>query len=194
MADAIRLVYVGPLPNTPAPTPKPTNTPAPQPTNTPAPQPTKTPAPQPTNTPVPSVPEVIVDDATHEFGVVSSQDAWQVYTQTGGEHYGNTHHYNPRRGTGQDVATFYFAVPRSGRYAVYGWWWGGEWRANNVPYIIQHLNGVNTVKVNQRINGGKWNLLGTYRFVSGGTVKVTDGATNGQDIVADAIRLVYVGP
>lgn len=178
VADAIRLVYVGPLPNTPAPTPRPTNTPAPQPTST----------------PVPSVPEVIVDDATYEFGVISSQDAWQIYTQAGGQHYGNTHHYNPRRGTGQDVATFYFAVPRSGRYAVYAWWWDGEWRANNVPYIIQHLNGVNTVKVNQRVNGGKWNLLGTYRFVSGGTVKVTDGATNGQDIVADAIRLVYVGP
>jgi hypothetical protein len=30
--------------------------------------------------------------------------------------------------------------------------------------------------------------------VSGGTVKVTDAVSSGQDIVADAIRLVYVGP
>jgi hypothetical protein len=189
VADAVRLVYVGSS-NTP--------TPAPQPTNTPVPtvQPTKTPAPAATNTPTPAPAklEVIVDDAGNAFGVVSGQDAWQTYTQSGGQHYGSTHRYNRVRGTGQDIATWYFAVPTSGRYAVYAWWWAGEWRPKDVPYIIQHLSGVNTVRVNQQINGGQWNLLGTYSFVSGGTVKVTDAVSSGQDIVADAIRLVYVGP
>ena len=143
---------------------------------------------------MPSVPEVIVDDAGNAFGVASAQDAWTTITQATGQHYGNSYRYNRLRGTGQDVATWYFAVPLSGRFAVYAWWPASKLRPVDVPYTIQHLNGVNTVKVNQRINGGKWNLLGTYTFVSGGTVKVTDAASSGRDIAADAIRLVYVGP
>jgi len=37
-------------------------------------------------------------------------------------------------------------------------------------------------------------LRGTYSFKGASTVKVTDAASSGQDVVADAIRLVYVGP
>jgi hypothetical protein len=48
-------------------------------------------------------------------------------------------------------------------------------------------------RVNQRINGGRWNLLGTYRFVPGRRDGV--GIWSGAGAVcADAVRLVYVGP
>jgi hypothetical protein len=56
------------------------------------------------------------------------------------------------------------------------------------------MNGETTLKVSQQVNGGKWNLLGTYSFFSGGAVKVTDATSSGRDIAADAIGLVYVGP
>ena len=32
------------------------------------------------------------------------------------------------------------------------------------PYTVSYENGSEGVKVNQRTNGGKWNLLGAYRF------------------------------
>jgi hypothetical protein len=81
-----------------------------------------------------------------------------------------------------------------GRYEVYAWWWDGAWRAPDVPYTIRHLDGTSVVRMNQQVNGGQWNRLGTYRFDSKVWIGITDKATSGQDIVADAVRLVYVGP
>ncbi|MHB0858288.1 MAG: golvesin C-terminal-like domain-containing protein, partial [Anaerolineae bacterium] len=78
-------------------------------------------------------------------------------------------------------------------YEVYARWWDGAYRANDVPYTIQHAGGSTTVKVDQRTNGGSWNLLGRFEFDGRGSVTVTDAATSGKDIVADAIRLVCVG-
>jgi hypothetical protein len=44
--------------------------------------------------------------------------------------------------------------------------------------------------VDQRTAGGRWNLLGTYYFQDDGAVTVSDDVSSGEDIVADAIRLV----
>jgi hypothetical protein len=63
-----------------------------------------------------------------------------------------------------------------------------------VPYTIYSLEGASTVRVNQQINGGRWNPLGTFAFRDEGAVVVSDDVSSGQDIVADAIRLVYIGP
>lgn len=103
----------------PGPTP---TLPPPTPTSPPS---TSTPPPGPTSTPVPSL-EVIVDDANPGFSSQGTQDAWQEYVQAGGQHYGGSHHYNHLSGTGQDVATWSFAVPQPGQYAVYAWWWEGS--------------------------------------------------------------------
>jgi len=169
----------------------PTSTPVP-PTKTPVP-PTKTAVP-PTSTPAPGGNEVIVDNTSPGFATAHGQDAWQIYTQAGGEHYGGSHAFNRQLGTGQDVATWSFSVPKPGRYAVYAWWWGGEWRPADVPYVINGSAGPRTVRVNQQVNGGKWNLLGVVEFEGPGSVAVKDDATSGQDVVADAVGLTYVAP
>lgn len=77
---------------------------------------------------------------------------------------------------------------------MYAWWWEGNWRPKDVPYTIHHLGGSETVRVNQRTNGGQWNLLGTFDFEGEGSVVVSDDVSSGEDVVADAVRLVYVGP
>ncbi len=159
----------------------------------PAPAPTNTPAPPPA-TPTPPSGEVIVDNSASGFTTSYSQDVWTPYVETGGQHYGGSHAYNHLLGTGQDVATWSFALPRVGQYAVYAWWWAGEWRPTDVPYVVNYLGGSKTVKVNQQLNGGQWNLLGSFPFAAGGSISVRDAATTGQDIVADAVRLVYQGP
>jgi hypothetical protein len=138
-----------------------------------------------------SVDEIIVDDADANFSTSFSQDEWQSYTQVGGEHYGDSHHFNVQMGTGQDTATWSFAVPNPGIYDVYARWWAGAWRPVDVPYTISYHNGTTVVDANQQESGGQWNLLGTFHFENEGSVTVSDDVSTGQDLVADAIRLVY---
>lgn len=150
----------------------------------------------PTSTAVPPPPvsgEFIMDDKDPGFSAVSIQDSWQEYVQAGGEHYGDSHFYNRQIGTGKDIATWSFTVQKPGRYAVHAWWCGGEWRPTDVPFVIKHLGGSTIVKLNQQIDGGQWNYLGTYEFFGPGSVAVNDAASSGQDIVADAIWVRYAG-
>jgi len=153
--------------------------------------PPATPVPTPVPTPVTPV-QHIFDNESSGFATSATQDAWQRYDEVGGQHYGDSHAYNHVLGTGQDIATWSFSVPKAGRYAVYAWWWDGEWRPTDVPYVV-NASISRTVRVNQQLNGGRWNLLGTFEFKSGGSIAVKDNATTGQDIVADAVGLAYVG-
>jgi hypothetical protein len=138
--------------------------------------------------------ELIIDDIDDGFSTSFTQDDWQEYLEPGGAHYGNTHHYNGQIGSGDDAAAWSFRVPQQGHYQVYAWWVEGSDRPEDVPYIVQDLDGPTTIRVNQQINGGQWNLLGSFCFLSQGSVQVSDDASSGQDIIADAVRLVYVGP
>ncbi|HSJ53281.1 MAG TPA: hypothetical protein VLC52_05990, partial [Anaerolineae bacterium] len=150
------------------------------------------PTPVPPATPPPVV-QKVYDNESSGFTTSAAQDAWQRYDEVGGQHYGDSHAYNHVLGTGQDVATWTFSVAKAGRYAVYAWWWAGEWRPTDVPYVVNASSGARTVRVNQQINGGRWNVLGIFEFKSTGSIAVKDNATSGQDIVADAIGLAYVG-
>jgi hypothetical protein len=182
------------IPSAVVPTPTPSSTPTPLPTATPVPPtPTNTPTPvAPTPTPNPN--ELIIDNTDAGFSTNFSEDVWQEYARIGGQHYGDSHYYNRQTSTGQDTATWSFTVPRPGTYNVYAWWWEGSWRPTDVPYTVNHLGGSTTVRVSQQTNGGQWNLLGTFDFQEQGSVVVSDDVSSGQDVVADAVRLVYLGP
>jgi hypothetical protein len=135
--------------------------------------------------------EIIIDDTDAGFSTSFSQDAWRKHTKDGGQHYGNSHYYNRKTGSGQDTATWSFAVPEPGNYDVYAWWWEGDWRPSDVPYTVNHFYGSTTVRKDQQADGGQWNLLGTFYWHDEGSVVVSDDVSSGRDIVADAIRLVY---
>lgn len=173
------------------PTQPPTSAP---PTATPTQAPTQSPTPVlPTATPSPSPRDVVVDDTSSKFATRSVDAPWAVFSYTGGQNYGPTHHYQPLIGSGQDVATWSFNV-QGGVYEVYAWWWEESYRPPDVPFTVRHLGGKTTVRVNQQTRGGQWNLLGTFAFRGNGSVTVSDDASSGRDIVADAIRLRYVSP
>ena len=78
-----------------------------------------------------------------------------------------------------------------GGYKVYAKWPASSQHATDVPYSVTHAGGTSTVTVNQRVNGGKWNLLGTYTFNSGTNYKVelSDAVAAGK-VAADAIYIV----
>ncbi len=151
-------------------------------------------------TPTPNPNEVIIDNEDQGFNRFKAPggDDWVRYPVTGtldGQHYNGSHYYNLEAGNG-DTATWSFSVPKPGVYDVYAWWWavsdGPHARPSQVPYTIETFNNKSTVRVDQRYNGGQWNLLGEYAFIKNGKIGVSDDVV-GQNVIADAVRLVKVG-
>ncbi|MEA3361562.1 MAG: PKD domain-containing protein [Thermodesulfobacteriota bacterium] len=80
---------------------------------------------------------------------------------------------------------------RPGTYNVYMRWAYLFWSNKAVPVEITHSGGISKVTVNQRLNIGKWVLLGTYNFGTTGTVKVIH--TSGYRTTSvDAVKFVGV--
>lgn len=79
-------------------------------------------------------------------------------------------------------------------YEVLAWWTQHTNRSKSVPItVMANIGGVKipySVNVNQQINGGKWNSLGTFLLGAGSHVEVSD--KNGQ-ANADAIKFKRSG-
>jgi hypothetical protein len=101
--------------------------------------------------------------------------------------YGGEAQYH-EAGSGANTATWTPIILEAGNYNVYAWWVAHTNRATNALYTINYAGGSAELRVNQQINGGKWNLLGTYPFTVGtsGYIRLSDDV-NGY-INADAIK------
>ena len=109
------------------------------------------------------------------------------------EHYGLNYLHDENAGKGTKSVKFTPTIVTETTYSVYMWWTDDPNRASNVPVDIVHKSGTATVSVNQRINGGQWNLLGTYTFETGtsGHVLVRTTGTDGY-VIADAVKFEAV--
>jgi hypothetical protein len=171
MADAIRLSWVAPNP-----TPTPTASPSPSPSPSISPSPSPTPAP------------LILDN--NQAGVTYS-GTWTVATSATNK-YGSDYRYASSGTTAE--ATYSFTLPAPGQYSVAVWYPNGSNRANNAPHRVDHATGATTYNVNQQINGGQWVVLGTHTFGTTGAVVIRCTGANPSVVMADAIRLSWVGP
>ena len=135
--------------------------------------------------------EIVLDNAA--LGV---QDAtggktfvgtWCASSGTGP--YGATSLYSC--GTVADAYRWTPQIATAGSYDVYVWWTTHTNRISNAPYSITHQGGTSTVLFDQKINGGKWVLVGRYSFAAGKTGFVEVKASNGL-VSADAARFVLV--
>lgn len=85
-----------------------------------------------------------------------------------------------------DAAAWTMNVGVSGSYKVQAWWPAGSNRSTTAPYILPNGSVVN---VNQQINGGKWNTLGTVSLGTGNrTTQLSVWTGSGFIVVADAVR------
>lgn len=120
--------------------------------------------------------------------------SWSIGNTAPGR-YGPDYRYESP-GTGANYVHFAPNILTAGNYAVYEWHSVGSNRTTEGPHVITHKNGTTTVIVNQRVNGGQWNLLGTFAFNAGtdGYVRITDAfaAASGSVVIADAIKFVFV--
>jgi hypothetical protein len=92
-------------------------------------------------------------------------------------------------GSGDKHADWLFTLPQSGAYNIYAWWPTLDNNTGGARYTIKHAGGETTRVMNQRVDGGQWNLLGQYSFGTGQyRVRLTDQAQSG-NVVADAIRI-----
>jgi hypothetical protein len=137
-----------------------------------------------------SGPEIVVDneDPSPDFVTVGS---WAEGA------YGNPYNtnYNWAYGdSGDRTATWTPDLPNDGIYDVYAYWVQGGNRATDAPYIIHHLEGADTVRVNQETNGETWYPLGSYPFEAGTGHDVTLTNDANEIVIADAVRWVYSAP
>ncbi len=141
--------------------------------------------------PVPQY-EKIIDTGDPECGLVGS--GW--FTSANPGYWGNTPAYLNPIGDGSSYAEFRPGFTVDAIYEVYGWWVASSNRCTDTPFIINHKNGVDTIRVNQVQNGSQWKLIGTYQFSKDTTQKIiiSNAGTTGTYVVADAIRLISYDP
>jgi hypothetical protein len=92
-----------------------------------------------------------------------------------------------------DVATFYFYLAAPGTRSIDAWWTAGTNRASAAPWSMRSADGTQlaTVSVDQRVNGARWNTLGTWSFPAGwNRVELRRVAgPDGSYVIADAVRI-----
>ncbi len=106
------------------------------------------------------------------------------------QEYGAGQRYTQAQDGGTRTATWTPDIPEYGEYAVHAWWTQYSDRAKDAPYTINYDGGSITIDVNQEINGGMWNYLGSYNFSKGtsGSVVLTNDAEAGQNVIAEAVK------
>ncbi len=141
------------------------------------------------NTVVPT--EIILDNAglgvQDAVGGRSFVGSWCGSSGTGP--YGATSLYSC--GTVANAYRWTPQITTPGHYDVYVWWTTHTNRSSNVPYSVTHSAGTTTVLFDQKVNGGKWVLMGRYNFAAGKSNFVEVKASNGL-VIADAVRFVLV--
>ncbi|MBA4149679.1 MAG: hypothetical protein H0X66_16325 [Verrucomicrobia bacterium] len=127
---------------------------------------------------------IIVDNSASGFNASAN---WATATSST-DKYGTNYRYRSATPV-SDQATWSVSLPSTKTYTVSAWWPQGSNRSQTAPYIVYHSGGTTTKSVNQQINGGKWNSLGSFTMSGGANqVRLSCWTTTGFVVMADAIR------
>ncbi|MDQ8197067.1 malectin domain-containing carbohydrate-binding protein [Pelagicoccus enzymogenes] len=140
-----------------------------------------------------------LDDGTVGNEIILDNDAplgvsfvgeWPTSSATSG-YWGDNYQHNNDSDQGNKSVTYTPDLPAARTYDIYLRWTSASNRASNLPIDIVHANGTDTLSVNQRSDGGQWNLLGTYELAAGSANSVTlrTDSVNGY-VIADAVRFL----
>ncbi len=143
--------------------------------------------------PVEPLEEVILDTEMDEVTLTSG---WFPTANEG--YFGESPSMVVAAGDGSETATYLPDLEPMHEYEVSGWWVASFNRTKNTPYIVHHAEGVDTVRVDQSIDGSRWVSIGTYFFSGPDDDKViisndASGAATPSYAVADAIRFAMTG-
>ncbi len=134
--------------------------------------------------------EIIIDDEDDEF---STEGYWNSAVTS--DEYNDETKWIYYSADGDAKAFFTPKIVKAGNYDVYEWHGADpqEDHATDAPYTINYAGGSKTIKINLDENIGRWNLLGTFRFKAGTSGNVTISNNANGNVVADAMKFVYVG-
>ncbi|CAM3668193.1 hypothetical protein G4177_29550 [Corallococcus sp. ZKHCc1 1396] len=119
-----------------------------------------------------------------------SGSSWASSTNVAG-YYGSSYLVSPGAAV-SEPATFWFYLPTAGTKTVDAWWTAATDRSTAAPFIVVNAAGTQlaNVKVNQQLNGARWNTLGSWSFPAGwNKVQLSRWVTAGTYVVADAIQV-----
>ena len=99
-------------------------------------------------------------------------------------------------GEGAASVSFKPNFPIGGRYIISEYHPASPGNTTAAKLSIKHLGGTFKADVNQQINGGQWNTLGTFDIGAGDNfyVMISDSGAADKKVVADAIRFMYSEP
>lgn len=130
--------------------------------------------------------EIIIDNPRATYA-----GSWSLGTMSV-DKYGPDYRYTAIGTSGGRSAVYAPVIPQSSDdWEIYAWYPKGSNRTTEAQYLIQHVGGYSTVYLNQQINGGMWNYLGTYTMNAGTScyVQITNfGSDTSKVVMADAIR------
>ncbi|MEP6664158.1 MAG: N-acetylmuramoyl-L-alanine amidase, partial [Verrucomicrobiota bacterium] len=130
---------------------------------------------------------ITVDNSDPGFSVVGS--SWSVNNYAT-DRLGADYRYHTTAAISEPAT--WTADLTAGTYKVYAWWPAGSNRSSSAPYIVYHTGGSTVVSVDQKVNGGKWNLLGTFTLADGANDVSLSCWTSptGEFVMADGIRWI----
>ncbi len=132
---------------------------------------------------------IIVDNS--DAGKVQFVGTWAASSASAG-FYGADYQHDNNASKGSMHTVYTPGIAAVGNYEIFMQWTSHANRASNVPVSIKTLAGNQTVIVNQREDGGKWNNLGTFPLGTDATVTLSNAGTDGI-VVADAVKFEYLG-
>ena len=138
--------------------------------------------------------EIIVDSNASRndpaVAKISVPAAWVSSTNVPG-YYGTGYWYAYTASGATDDLVFSFYLPSGQEKTIEAWWTTGSNRSPAAPFTVISSSGANrgTVRVDQRSNGGRWNVLGTWNLPGGwNTVRLSRDTTGGA-VIGDAVRI-----
>jgi hypothetical protein len=135
---------------------------------------------------------IILDNASPQ-GVSITGD-WEASSVTPG-FYGADYLHDGNTGKDSKTVRFTPDLTEEGEYRILLQWTSHENRATNVPVVLNHSGGTETITVNMRQNGGSWQSLGEFTFSAGqdGYVEIQTTGTDGY-VIADAVAFLPLMP
>lgn len=136
-----------------------------------------------------------ITNSTHWSPSFELTGTWQQYQELpanadNAEYFKENYIYNAA-GYGNDQAKWFFTIPEAGDYQISAWWPALSSHATNTPYTVSHASGSTMVRMNQTINGRRWNEIGQFYFDANDySVLLTDDAASGS-VAADGIRISH---
>ena len=133
-----------------------------------------------------------VDNGTK--GRFSASKRW-IRSDYSGQRYGKNYRVLKKPGSTPTYAKYKVKTPSKGAYRVYAWWPTVSGYNSRTRFRIKALSGWKTKTVDQRKNGGRWVLLGTYLLTRGDSYRIAvSSRSSGKGfIIADAVKIVKAG-